>query len=99
MKHMMNKISLGLVGLMSPIFSFAAGVGSTPWEVALNNLQQSITGPVLKSLGILSIVAFGFIFMTGDMQGVLGSKIVKVVVGLAIAFGATAVINWLGAAL
>ena len=61
----MGKVALltVVVGLMTwlvPDLVFAAGAGGgMPWETPLQRLVDSLTGPVAKAIGIVSIFIFG----------------------------------------
>jgi type IV secretion system protein VirB2 len=43
---------------LSPSLALAAGTGgaSLPWETPLQNVQQSLTGPVAKGIALVAIV-------------------------------------------
>jgi type IV secretion system protein VirB2 len=64
----------------------ASGTGM-PWETPLQNVLDSITGPVAKAAGIIAIVIAGLGFAFGESGGLM-RKIMGIVFGLAIAFAA-----------
>src|SRR5215211_7225602 len=39
---------------------------SSPWERAASNLEQTFTGPLARSLALVSIVIGGLMFMFGE---------------------------------
>lgn len=73
------------VSLMSSP-AFAGGSGM-PWEGPLEQIADSITGPVAKIAGIIAIVlaALGFAFSEGG--GVM-RKVIGIIFGLCVAFSA-----------
>jgi type IV secretion system protein VirB2 len=86
--HVIDRLSLLTITLMlvsAP--AYAAGTGM-PWETPLQNVLDSITGPVAKAAGIIAIVIAGLGFAFGESGGLM-RKIMGIVFGLAIAFAAT----------
>jgi type IV secretion system protein VirB2 len=77
-------LTLALVLLASQ--AHAAGTGM-PWEAPLQQIIDSITGPVAQAIGILAIVTtgLGFAFAEG---GTLMRRGLGIVLGIAIAFSA-----------
>ena len=73
--------------LMIPSAAWASSTTSMPWEGPLQEIVQSITGPVAKGLGVLAIVFVGFAFAFSEGGGTL-RRILGVVLGLSIAFAA-----------
>src|ERR1700679_986922 len=63
-----------------------------PWETPLQTVQNSLSGPVAKAVGIIAIVVtgLGFAFAEG---GSAMRKGIGIVFGLAIAFTATTFIS------
>jgi type IV secretory pathway VirB2 component (pilin) len=73
--------------------AWAAGAGTAmPWEAPLTTVQNSLSGPVAKAIGIIAIVitGLGFAFAEG---GSAMRKGIGIVFGLAIAFTATTFIT------
>ena len=66
--------------------TYASGTGM-PWETPLQNVLDSITGPVAKAAGIIAIVIAGLGFAFGESGGLM-RKVMGIVFGLAIAFAA-----------
>ena len=48
--------------LLAPTLTFA----QSPWERAANNLALTFTGPLARSLALVSIVIGGLLFMFGE---------------------------------
>ena len=81
------------VALMIASPAWAAGAGTAmPWEAPLTTVQNSLSGPVAKAIGIIAIVVtgLGFAFAEG---GSAMRKGIGIVFGLAIAFTATTFIS------
>lgn len=66
--------------------AFASGTGM-PWETPLQNVLDSITGPVAKAAGIIAIVMAGLGFAFGEGGGIM-RKAMGIVFGLAVVFAA-----------
>lgn len=85
-KKIIVALALGLASLhASP--AFAAGSGM-PWEGPLEQILDSVTGPVARVLGAFAIVVTGFAFAFSE-GGSGARKMFGVVLGLTIAFAAT----------
>lgn len=67
--------------------AWASGTGM-PWETPLQNVLDSITGPVAKAAGIIAIVLAGLGFAFGESGGLM-RRVMGIVFGIAIAFAAT----------
>ena len=67
--------------------AFAAG-SSMPWEAPLQQILQSIEGPVAKIVAVIIIIVTGLTLAFGDTSG--GSRrLIQIVFGLSIAFAAS----------
>ena len=66
---------------------YAAGSGM-PWEGPLENILDSIQGPVVRIVAVLIIAITGLTLAFGDTSGGF-RRLVQVVFGLSIAFAAT----------
>lgn len=68
--------------------SAAHAAGTTmPWEGPLEQIVNSITGPVAKAIGVIAIVMTGAAFAFSE-GGSTMRKVLGVVFGLSIAFAA-----------
>jgi type IV secretory pathway VirB2 component (pilin) len=65
----------------------AAGTGM-PWEQPLNQILQSVEGPVAKILAVIIIITTGLTLAFGDTSGGF-RRLVQIVFGLSIAFAAS----------
>ena len=75
---------LGVLALPQTVW--AAGT-DMPWEGPLEQIVDSLTGPVARALGMLAIVALGFGFAFSEGGGAL-RRVLGVVLGISIAFAA-----------
>lgn len=67
--------------------SFAAG-SNMPWEQPLNQILQSVEGPVAKILAVIIIIVTGLTLAFGDTSGGF-RRLIQIVFGLSIAFAAS----------
>jgi type IV secretory pathway VirB2 component (pilin) len=75
------------VAILVPTAAFAAGTGM-PWETPLQNILDSLTGPVAKAVAIIAIVLTGLGFAMGETGGTM-RRLCGIVFGIAIAFAAS----------
>ena len=66
--------------------AFAAG-SNMPWEQPLNQILQSVQGPVAKIIAVI-IIATGLSLAFGDTSGGF-RRLIQIVFGLSIAFAAS----------
>jgi type IV secretory pathway VirB2 component (pilin) len=66
---------------------YAAG-SNMPWEQPLNQILQSVEGPVAKILAVIVIVVTGLTLAFGDTSGGF-RRLIQIVFGLSIAFAAS----------
>jgi type IV secretion system protein TrbC len=67
--------------------AYAAGTGM-PWEEPLDQILQSIEGPVARIVAVIIITMTGLTLAFGETSGGF-RKLVQIVFGLSIAFAAT----------
>jgi type IV secretory pathway VirB2 component (pilin) len=71
------------------ISSAAHAAGSNmPWEQPLNQILQSVEGPVAKILAVIIIIVTGLTLAFGDTSGGF-RRLIQIVFGLSIAFAAS----------
>lgn len=80
-------ILLILVILLLSNSAFAAGSGM-PWEGPLQQILDSISGPISRSIGVVSIIVTGLGLAFGEGGGGM-RRMLWVVFGLTIAFAST----------
>src|SRR5882672_1884935 len=67
--------------------AWAAG-SNMPWEQPLNQILQSVQGPVAKILAVIIIVVAGLTLAFGETSGGF-RRLIQIVFGLSIAFAAS----------
>jgi type IV secretion system protein TrbC len=67
--------------------------GNSPWENAVNVLQQAFTGPIAKGLALVAIVVGGLTFAFGEGGG--KKTFAGIVFGLGMAVLAVNFLSWL----
>ena len=75
------------IGLLIAGPAHAAGSGM-PWEDPLDQILQSIEGPVARIMAVIIITLTGLTLAFGDTGGGF-RKLIQIVFGLSIAFAAT----------
>ena len=59
-----------------------------PWEQPLQQILDSLTGPVAKIVGVIAITILGLALAFGETSGGL-KRLIQIVFGLSIAFTAS----------
>jgi type IV secretory pathway VirB2 component (pilin) len=67
--------------------ALAAG-SNMPWEQPLNQILQSVEGPVAKIIAVIIIITTGLSLAFGDSSGGF-RRLIQIVFGLSIAFAAS----------
>jgi type IV secretory pathway VirB2 component (pilin) len=85
-----GSIALGVALILA---TRASAQGNSPWENAVNVLQQAFTGPIAKGLALVAIVIGGLTFAFGEG----GSKrtFAGILFGLGMALLAVNFLSWL----
>jgi len=86
MRRTMPFLTLLLV-VTSTTIAHAAG-SNMPWEGPLEQILDSIEGPVARIVGVIVIIITGLSLAFGDAGGGF-RKLIQIVFGLSIAFAAT----------
>ncbi|MEO1662077.1 MAG: TrbC/VirB2 family protein [Pseudomonadota bacterium] len=81
-----NTIAIGAASLLAAP-AYAAGSGM-PWEGPLDQILQSIEGPVARIVAVIIITLTGLMLAFGETSGGM-RKLIQIVFGLSIAFAAT----------
>ncbi len=74
-------------GTLTAVPARASG-SSMPWEEPLQQILESIEGPVAKIVAVIIIIATGLALAFGDTGGGF-RKLIQIVFGLSIAFAAS----------
>ena len=82
-------LGIALMGavVFRPVSALAAGT-DMPWEAPLQNILDSIQGPVAKSLAVIIIIITGLTLAFGETSGGF-RRLIQIVLGLSIAFAAS----------
>ena len=86
-RRMATAASTLAISLMLAPAAHASG-SSMPWEQPLQQILQSIEGPVAKIVAVIIIIVTGLTLAFGDTGGGF-RKLIQIVFGLSIAFAAS----------
>ena len=88
--HFRRRVMLaGIAGVQMLVSVPAGAAGSNmPWEQPLNQILQSVEGPVAKILAVIIIIVTGLSLAFGDTSGGF-RRLIQIVFGLSIAFAAS----------
>jgi type IV secretion system protein VirB2 len=82
-------LSVGALIITCLRISPALAAGSNmPWEQPLNQILQSVEGPVAKIVAVIIIIVTGLSLAFGDTSGGF-RRLIQIVFGLSIAFAAS----------
>jgi type IV secretory pathway VirB2 component (pilin) len=76
-----------IAGMIYAAPAYASG-SSMPWEQPLQQIEQSIEGPVAKVVAVIIIIVTGLTLAFGDTSGG-ARRMIQIVFGLSIAFAAS----------
>jgi len=76
-----------VVLVVAPATAYAAG-SNMPWEQPLQQILESVEGPVAKIVAVIIIIVTGLTLAFGDTSGGF-RRLIQVVFGLSIAFAAS----------
>ncbi len=77
--------NVAILALAAP--AHASG-SSMPWETPLNQILESVQGPVAKIISVIIITVTGLTLAFGDTSGGF-RRLIQIVFGLSIAFAAS----------
>jgi type IV secretion system protein VirB2 len=80
-------VSVASLSLVTAAPAFASG-SSMPWEQPLQQILQSVEGPVAKIMAVIIIIVTGLTLAFGDTSGGF-RRLIQIVFGLSIAFAAS----------
>ncbi|MHC0612991.1 TrbC/VirB2 family type IV secretion system protein [Komagataeibacter oboediens] len=73
--------------LLLAVPAYASG-SSMPWETPLNEILESVQGPVAKIISVIIITVTGLTLAFGETSGDF-RRLIQIVFGLSIAFAAS----------
>lgn len=77
--------------------AFAGGGGGLPWEGPLQQIQQSITGPVAGFIALAAVAVAGGMLIFGGELNDFARRLMYVVLVAGILLGATQIVGLFGA--
>ncbi|MBS7538358.1 TrbC/VirB2 family protein [Ancylobacter lacus] len=80
-------VSVATLSMVMAAPAHASG-SSMPWEQPLQQILQSIEGPVAKIIAVIVIISTGLALAFGDTSGGF-RRLIQIVFGLSIAFAAS----------
>jgi type IV secretion system protein VirB2 len=91
-RHLLSTTALTPIGLAASTLlyvlpAYAAG-SSMPWETPLQQILDSVQGPVAKIISVIIITVTGLTLAFGDTSGGF-RRLIQIVFGLSIAFAAS----------
>lgn len=86
-RHIATMACAAYVSLLMAPAAHASG-SSMPWEQPLEQVLQSIEGPVAKIIAVIIIIVTGLTLAFGDTSGGF-RRLIQIVFGLSIAFAAS----------
>jgi type IV secretory pathway VirB2 component (pilin) len=85
-----------VIATMSPALASSGG-GGLPWEGPLEQIQQSITGPVAGYIALAAVAIAGGMLIFGGELNDFARRLVYVVLVAGILLGATTIVGLFGA--
>ena len=83
----LSRATLVAAALLLPVTAMASGSGM-PWEEPLQQILESVQGPVAKIVAVIVIITTGLALAFGETSGGF-RKLIQIVFGLSIAFAAS----------
>jgi type IV secretory pathway VirB2 component (pilin) len=96
-------ILVGVVGVLLALFALdpalasTSGGGNLPWESPLQQIQQSITGPVAGFIALAAVAIAGGMLIFGGELNDFARRLMYVVLVAGILLGATQIVALFGA--
>jgi type IV secretion system protein VirB2 len=80
--------ALGFAGFTLAVLPAHAAGSGMPWEQPLQQILESVEGPVAKIISVIIIIVTGLTLAFGDTSGGF-RRLIQIVFGLSIAFAAS----------
>ncbi|WP_244484860.1 TrbC/VirB2 family protein [Rhizobium sp. Root149] len=87
---------MGLIVLASPAFASSGG-GGLPWESPLQQIQQSITGPVAGFIALAAVAIAGGMLIFGGELNDFARRLCYIALVGGVLLGATQIVGLFGA--
>ena len=88
-------VAVAAIAAASP--AFASSGGSLPWEGPLEQIQESITGPVAGYIALAAVAIAGGMLIFGGELNDFARRLMYVVLVAGILLGATTIVGLFGA--
>lgn len=88
-------LAIAAIAVASP--AFASSGGSLPWEGPLEQIQESITGPVAGYIALAAVAIAGGMLIFGGELNDFARRLMYVVLVAGILLGATTIVGLFGA--
>ena len=95
--HLARTVLAFVVGATLSHPAFASSGGSLPWEGPLQQIQQSITGPVAGFIALAAVAVAGGMLIFGGELNDFARRLMYVVLVAGILLGATQIVALFGA--
>ncbi len=96
LRHLHLSLVAGTVMVLaSPVF--ASSGGSLPWEGPLEQIQESITGPVAGYIALAAVAIAGGMLIFGGELNDFARRLMYIVLVAGILLGATTIVGLFGA--
>ena len=92
----LSLLALAAVMLASPALASSGG-GGLPWEGPLQQIQESITGPVAGAIALAAMAIAGGMLIFGGELNDFARRLVYIVLVAGILLGATQIVGLFGA--
>jgi type IV secretion system protein VirB2 len=86
-RRLADLLAIAIVTIAFAPAAYASG-SSMPWETPLNQILESVQGPVAKIISVIIITVTGLSLAFGDTSGGF-RRLIQIVFGLSIAFAAS----------
>ncbi len=100
MQHSRSFLTLSVLAIAAIAAAppaFASSGGSLPWEGPLEQIQESITGPVAGYIALAAVAIAGGMLIFGGELNDFARRLVYVVLVAGILLGATTIVGLFGA--
>ncbi len=90
-------LSIGLIAVVAASPALASSGGGLPWEGPLQQIQESITGPVAGFIALAAVAVAGGMLIFGGELNDFARRLMYVVLVAGILLGATQIVGLFGA--